>query len=257
MERDGKDILCALRGLAGAAWQALLDLFFPPPAGCAFCGGQAEGGGVCPACRDLLAAYRERVGCVVCGAFLEDGAPAGEPGACAACRKKPPPFALARSLGPYEGLLKAAVLRLKFGGECWLARPLGGLLAELARAFPAAAAQPVLVPVPLSPGRLRERGYNQAGLLAREMSRALGWPLVEALVKIKEAPPQERLTAKERLAAPEGSFAPAAAFTSGSEVVLVDDVITTGATAAECARALLRAGASAVFVAAVAGARRA
>lgn len=255
MARILRNVPAAWRDFCCAAAQALLELFFPPPSGCPFCGGQAEGGGACPACRGRLAAYREQVGCVVCGAFFADGAPAGEPGICAACRREPPPFARARSLGPYEGPLKAAVLRLKFGGERWLARPLGELLAELARTFPAE--RPVLVPVPLSRGRLRERGYNQAALLAREMSRALGWPLVEALMKIKEAPPQERLTAKERLSAPVGSFAPAVGLASGSEVVLVDDVITTGATASECARALLGAGARAVFVAAAAGPRRA
>lgn len=248
------------------------------------------------------------------------------------------PFTAARAVGPYAGLLRDAVHRLKYRRRRVLARPLGLLLAGVveslqcagepadpvlpaacgrgapgvecgrpadgtpgrgetavsgntgsgascyaaqdtgrsrALAVPGAAGPgvsltapgrgetnvsgstgsggPVLVPVPLSARRMRERGFNQAELLAREAASLLGMPVLPVLRKIRETPPQVGLSRRERQVNLTGAFTvPDAEAVRKQVVLLVDDVLTTGATAAACACALRDAGASAVYVAVVA-----
>lgn len=181
--------------------------------------------------------------CSVCGRPFASG----HATTCGDCLGEPPEFAAARSYGIYAEGLREAIHMLKFDGVRRLARPLGGLLASL---------QPpsahMAVPVPITARALRSRGYNQSALLARELARVCGMPLrLDALWKVKETPPQVGLTRSARMRNLRGAFK-ADARLKGMDVVLVDDVITTTATARECSRALMKAGARSVFVASLA-----
>ena len=101
---------------------------------------------------------------------------------------------------------------------------------------------PILVPVPLHPSRGAERGFNQADLLAAAVARPLGLRVIGGLVRLRDTPPQTGLSAAARRRNVAGAFQSSRRFT-GLDVVLVDDVLTTGATARACAKALRRAGA--------------
>lgn len=183
--------------------------------------------------------------------------PAGTPSLsmfCPDCRVERPPFTAARSAGPYHLLFREAIHRFKFGRQRQLARPLGRLLSAVVRELVPSGSRPLVVPVPLPAGRLAERGFNQSLLLAREICLELDWPLWPALSRTRETPPQSGLPRTQRLVNLQGAFA----FTGpppapGQVALLVDDVLTTGATAAECARVLREAGVTAVYVATVAG----
>ena len=163
---------------------------------------------------------------------------------CGACAVAPPAFDWARAAGLYAGPLRDAVQRFKFGRRPALARPLAALVLEqCAAAVPARA---VLVPIPLARERERERGFNQAALVAERVARGLGAPLRERwLARTRATAPQTELDAVERRANVRGAFVASTA-AAGADVVLVDDVLTTGATAGECARALRAAGAASV-----------
>ena len=145
------------------------------------------------------------------------------------------------SVGFHEGLWREAVLQLKFGNNRALARAMGGLLYETWREHGLRA--DCLIPVPLSPGRARSRGYNQAALLARELAQRSGVPALEkALRCVRQTSEQALLGAQERLRNVAHAFAPAHEL-EGLVVALVDDVCTTGATLGACARAVREGGA--------------
>jgi ComF family protein len=161
--------------------------------------------------------------------------------------KKSPPYARVIAYGLYEGVLKEAISRFKFYGLRRLSRPLGGLLPNLP--IPASDA---IVPVPLTAKGLRQRGFNQSLLIARVVSKKTGTPLnIDTLLKIRETPPQVGLSASERHKNLAGAFGVKGDL-KGKRILLVDDVVTTGATAAACSKALLKAGAQEVVVLAIA-----
>jgi ComF family protein len=147
-------------------------------------------------------------------------------------------------------VVRDAIHAFKFRGKRALARPLAALIGEQ---WPAAARDvAALVPVPLGRPRERERGFNQAALLAERLARSLGVDVRPRwLARMRDTRPQSDLGAAERRANVRGAFA-ARADVAGRHVVVVDDVLTTGATVAECARALRAAGAARVGVVAVA-----
>lgn len=222
--------------------EGFLGLFFPAGDGCPACAGGA--GEICAECAARFREFTRLAPCPLCGRF---GA-AASGGPCPDCRRNRPPFALARACAPYEGAVRTAVLRLKYGRCRALAGPLGEVMAEAARAEPAFGGAAALVPVPLSAARLRERGFNQADLLAREVGRRLGLPVVHALVKERDTPPQVRLPRTAREQNLKGAFrAVNHGMLGGQSVILVDDVLTTGSTLAAAARALREAGVSDVF----------
>ncbi|MBI1846485.1 MAG: ComF family protein, partial [Candidatus Rokubacteria bacterium] len=166
------------------------------------------------------------------------------------CVSAPPAFDYARAAADYAGPLREALHAYKFHGKRALARPLGDLVLETCGvAVPAAA--DALVAVPLSRARERERGFNQATLLAEHLGRAAGVPVRRWLARTRPTRPQSELGAQERHDNVRDAFgaSPAAA---GRHVIVVDDILTTGATAAECARALRRAGACTIGVLTVA-----
>lgn len=227
---------------------AVADVFFPPA--CAACDAVLPApGAFCDACRALVL----DVGPLTCrrcgepGRFPEDG--------CERCRAVPPPFWRAWAPFEHDGAMARAVHRLKYEDRPDLSRPLGRLLAEAARdvlhEMPG-----VLVPVPLHPSRFRERKFDQATLLAVALAEVTGRDVQETwLARTRATMRQVGLsdTAREENVA--GAFAASDAV-RGKDVVLVDDVLTTGATAREAARALLAAGAGRVCVLTLARARR-
>jgi len=220
----------------------LVDAFFPPA--CWLCGAPAEGV-ACSAHGLPLAPHGPR--CGSCARQLAPALPDGE--RCAHCRRKPLGFRHVFVLTDYEGAVREWVLAFKHGGRADLARPLG---AALARRLDSDA---LLVPVPLHPWRRVERGYDQALLLATEVAAHTGSRCVRALRRTRATSMQGAPGSASRTANVKDAFRVArgaAAKIEGAELVLVDDVLTSGATAAECARALKRAGAKAVDVLAIA-----
>jgi ComF family protein len=154
-----------------------------------------------------------------------------------------PPIVGAASFG---GALATAIRRFKYNERPDLARPLGRMLRIAAR--DAGLRADLVVPVPLHPRRLAERGYNQAALLAAHVAAELGAPLAaRGLTRLRHTEQQAQLTRGDRLSNTAGAFrARAPDRVRGRAVVLVDDVATTGATLEACRAALLLAGAASV-----------
>ena len=161
------------------------------------------------------------------------------------------PFEWARAFGPYEGRLAQLIQLYKYGGERALARLLASLLHELLQAEGFTQEIDGITFVPMSRKRRRERGFNQAELLARRLGQLIQAPVFSALLKTKETEPQEALSRAERLKNLQGAFA-ARGRARCERVLLVDDVYTTGATVRECAQALKAGGYEHVYVLTVA-----
>ena len=183
---------------------------------------------------------------------------------CRECRMVPPPFAKAVAFATYADELRTLIHLLKFERVPAAARPLGNHLAEAILQLEGVAQGELLViAVPLFPARERERGYNQSVLLADRALRALAhrrpeWKLKRAhrlLRRVKRTESQYVLSPRGRRRNLRGAFA-VTGNVSGSEVLLVDDILTSGATARECARVLIAAGATRVWVATVARAQK-
>ena len=200
--------------------------------------------------------------CALCGEGLMG--PPHDEAFCAACLRAfgpagpilppPAPLAAAGAAGPFAGPLRTAIHLFKYAGRGDLAGSLGRRLARaLPEALPALGSERdlVVVPVPLHPARQADRGFNQAARLALPVARALGAPVAAgALVRRRDTPPQTARDAAARRANVRGAFAVRRPV-SGT-ALLVDDVVTTGATAAACAEALLDAGTRRVLLAALA-----
>jgi ComF family protein len=154
----------------------------------------------------------------------------------------------------YGGAVARAVARLKYERRPELARPLGDLLWRAVEPHAIALAAAVLVPVPLHRTRLLARGFNQSALIARRVARQLRAPLLSrALVRVRDTPQQSALDRAARLANMAGAFRVREPDrVRGCTILLVDDVLTTGATLAACAGALIDAGARSVGFAVVA-----
>jgi ComF family protein len=163
---------------------------------------------------------------------------------CGRCLRKPPPIDRVHAAFRYGFPVDRLLPRFKFHHDLAAGRELAeAMRAMLAGDLADAAARPgALIPVPLHPARLRERGYNQALEVARPLAKAFSIPLQhEALQRIRHIPPQSGLGALARRRNPRGAFA-VSIESLPAHVALVDDVMTTGATLHECARVLKRAG---------------
>lgn len=211
---------------------------------------------LCPPC--LAALPWNNSACPQCGAPGAATGPAVVAGPCADCRRRPPPFALTVAPLRYESYARLWVGRLKDRLGMVEGRVLGMLLAEAAAVRYAAApadapdgpAPDLIVPVPLRPTRLARRGHNQALTLAGPVARRLGIPLARHVAFRQRAGARQRgLSRRQRLRNPIGAFAIRRTWPEpGPRIAIVDDVVTTGATAAELARCLLAAGAREVHV---------
>ncbi len=252
------NVLPFLEGL----WQASIEAVFPPK--CLVCNtfyarqpspGKPESSSVsditashlCESCRDGLTPIVSPL-CSRCG--LPFISRAGEDHTCLECLTEKRYFRKARAFGVYEGSLMEAIHRLKYGGKTSLSRPLGALAKDTFCQFWDASSIDLLLPVPLHIKRLRERGFNQAHLVNREWAKMEGVPFDGlTLSRSRLTEPQTNLARTERRKNVKGAFSlrhPERI--KGQKILLVDDVFTTGATANECARILMRAGAEFVDV---------
>ncbi len=212
---------------------------------CVLCGDPADGTLFCPGCREDL----RHPGTLCRRCALPLALPPGDEDGrlCGHCQARPPHYDAAHALFPYRWPLDRLITRMKFGGRLSLARDLGTLLGQRLGDTVEA-----LVPVPAHPARRRERGYNQAEILARHAARAAGLPLWHRVVVRRRATPaQTALTAAARRRNLRGAFAVAegkAGEIRGLHLAIVDDVMTTGSTVNELARVLRQAGADRVEV---------
>ncbi len=219
----------------------VLDFFYPPR--CLVC--DKSGAIVHPACRPALAFILEPF-CSYCGFPLASSASRCTSGLCV----RPLPdrsLDLARSVFRHSGGARDGVLRLKYRGVSSVSEWLVSEMAGAAQRYGLDQAQGV-VAVPLHTRRLRERGYNQAGLLAQGLAHYLHLPYLQSgLVRGRETRSQVGLNGSERLMNVQGAFEWRAAHLNKQNLILVDDVLTTGATLAECAAALKAGGAGRVM----------
>jgi ComF family protein len=223
----------------------LLDLVFPPR--CASC--RQPGAWLCAACRAQITLIQSPI-CPRCGR------PLASPSAslCPVCCHAPPALDGIRAVAFFEGPLRLAIHHFKYRNGQPLATPLGQLLADYLTRHHLPA--DVIVAVPLHPTRLRERGYNQSALLARQLSQATGLPVVEGcLRRVRVTVPQIDLTAAQRRENVTGAFDCADDRLAGQRVLLIDDVYTTGATLEACAAAVRAHGARSVWALALAHGR--
>lgn len=230
--------------MAGAAASALraagrhaVDVIYPRR--CSGCG--CRGTWLCDECDEALALFAPPW-CARCGVPVELGA--------CRCDRMPDILQSVRSVGPFEGWLRGAIVGFKYHAE-WGRAP---FLAEaLARSITTLPACDALVPVPLHPARLRQRGFNQSELLAEGAAPVLGVALCEPLVRQRRTAAQVGLDAEGRRANVNSAFIiDDPTKVKGRALVLIDDVITTGSTLAACAEVLYDAGAESVSVATLA-----
>lgn len=204
---------------------------------CALCGARTERDVICADCEHALPWLRGA--CEVCAAPIAHGATCGE------CLRRPPPFDASLAAFEYRYPLDRLVLRFKTSGDFAIGRWLSQRLSDRARSAPR---PDCIVAAPLAPKRLRQRGFNQSIEIARRVARRLHVPLCAgAIEKVRDTPAQQGLSRRERRANLRGAFRCARSF-AGMHVALVDDVVTTGATAEAIARELRRSGAAHVAV---------
>ena len=239
------------RFLIGAG-RTVLDLLLPPR--CLACGtAVGEPGTLCPDCWAEIT-FLGAPWCRVCGTPFDEGL-AGRPDdelICADCLHDPPPYDRARAVVLYDDAARGPILALKHADRTdtapafarWMLRAGGDLVREA----------DLIVPVPLHLRRLIKRRYNQSALLARRLGRLSGKPVaVAALKRTRATPSQGGLGRGARKRNVKGAFAVVRPeMVRGKRVLLIDDVLTTGATVAECARVLKGAGARAVDILTVA-----
>lgn len=212
---------------------AALGAILPPA--CVSC--RKAGTLFCDRCRADLQWVQPPV-CERCGRPLPKGK-------CRACRQLLPGLQI-RAAVWFAGPIMPAIHQLKYNGISAAARPLTGLMVEGWRQW--AAPVDVVLPVALHPARVHERGYNQATLLARHLSRELSLPMQEdGLARIRHTRPQVGLSGEERRSNVRGAFQAEPAVVAGKRVMLIDDVCTTGATLGAAAEALFSAGARGVY----------
>ncbi len=219
---------------------------------------------VCEACLEQIEPV-EGIVCAICGEKIQTTlAQNNRAPLCGLCQKKAPPFVQAAAYGSYAGILRDLIHLLKYDQIRQAAKVLGRLLADAIAGLETNFSdnRVVVIPVPLFKGKRRQRGFNQAELIATAALK-LGNPrrfeLQTALLKrVRPTESQIGLTRHQRRENIRGAFGVAnKEGVTGKEVLLVDDVFTTGTTASECARVLLRSGASKVWVATVARTQKA
>ena len=247
-----------MTGLLRSAAGRLADLLWPRLCPAEGCGRVSDRPArhLCSRCFAVLPFHAAHGCCRICGA--EVAADVRHDFVCEDCARDRPAFARARSAVRYEAPVDALLQDFKYRKATWLCADLVDLLegAVVAKLDPHAV--DVVAPVPLHPHRLRERGYNQSALLATELGRRLCRRVdVRSLTRVVDTPHQARLTEDERRRNLLSAFAvPDPRFVRGRTVLLVDDVMTSGATLSSASRALAEAGAARVWCATVARAVR-
>lgn len=226
----------------------LVDFAYPSLPLCSLCGQpfyQKSTVQICEKCMERLSFVTSRV-CEKCGRPLLVNS--GEK--CHDCTTTIRFFDCGRSVGVYDGRLKEYIFDLKYRGRWDLAEPLGELMGEFLKVHGELLPVDTIIPVPMHMTRLAERGYNQAELLAKYMGRKARIPASTGnLVRTRATLPQKGLRLQERMKNLTGAFdVLKPGEVQGKSVLLVDDIFTTGATANECSKMLLSAGAKQVRV---------
>lgn len=209
--------------------RSVLDLLFPPR--CAGCG--RRGAWICRRCASGLTRLPP-THCPICAR------PSATSHVCSWCFDDPPAFDTLRCGFLFEGTIRTAIHRLKYGGARHLAEPLAVQMIESVGPIRSPSA---VVPVPLHPRRLADRGYNQSALLAQVIARRLNAPVVaDGLRRIKDTAPQVSLPGPARWENVRDAFDATPGDLSGASALVIDDVATTGSTLRAAAAALKRAG---------------
>jgi len=225
----------------------LAEFFFPSR--CLICGKifkPENSSYFCNTCYDGFLFIHKPV-CSKCGAMFPTEQ--GEDHLCGQCLKSEPAFDRARSIGLYEGTLRKAIHGFKYNRKSLLGKPLSLILAEQGRKLITPNTYDALIPVPLHSNRLRQRGFNQAQVMARKAGKAWRIPVDwMSLQRKKTALPQTMLSKNARRKNIRDSFYCIPDSIKGKKLLLIDDVYTSGSTANECAKTLKKNGATTVDV---------
>lgn len=224
------------------------------PAACIACDVPRPEGALCRPCRDTLVPG-DGAGCPRCGLIRLELPATGGHHLCGTCLREPPPWERARAAWAYGGALRDAVARWKNVPDHRLGPAIAALLTERAEAsgWAELPGSVRVVPVPGHPRRIRARGFHPAGLLARALARRLALPLEPLGLRARHPPPSSRgLDRRARQRRLGRAFEGRRRRLERARILLVDDVMTTGATARAASRACLRAGARGVEVAVLA-----
>lgn len=222
---------------------AFEDALFPTDCTCDVCGAELIADTrvrLCSHCVDTLPFVGEHI-CLYCGMPLKD-----ESDYCNRCQYSRQEFSKNRAPLVYDGDVKKLIYAFKFNQKKYIAETLGALMADeyLKRSMDA----DIIVFVPMAKEEEKKRGYNQSELLANEVGKRLNMPVLPALVKIRSTSAQKELKGKDRATNLEGAFACVFDQVKNRRILLIDDIFTTGATANECAKTLLKAKARDVSV---------
>lgn len=235
-------ITCRIRNVVGG----IIDIIFPSR--CIICGVFLNDSPSPPFCTTCLSGIHHISSpqCTRCGIPFPDSH--GENHLCGECISTEQPFSIARALGKYEGTLLTAIHRFKYGRKISAGTALGRIMAHRTCRSHDFEDFSLVIPVPLHTKRLRERGFNQSVILAREIARAHNIPLnLSSLERKVDTQQQTQLKKNERGQNVRGAFAlTKPGPIEGKKILLIDDVFTTGSTVRECARVLIRNGAKEV-----------
>jgi len=221
---------------------SIVDIIFPPH--CQICG-EIASSGLCRTCSESFKSLEPPL-CEICSAPIDSAQPFT---LCGRCRDFRPAYDRAWSLFVYDGEVKKAVLDFKYNGVSRLYSVFGELISERLKKELKDIKIDAVVAVPLHPSREKSRGYNQALLLARSSASLLSLPMLESeLVRIRHTDFLADLGRKERYASLEGVFSLQNKISlTGKNILLVDDIMTTGATFHQCSRILKEGGASHIY----------
>lgn len=235
-----------MKGVLPDVWEGLLDILYPEGKNCYLCGDKIRKEhtyGICRGCRESFIFIREK-SCSMCGKFLASGS------LCSDCRSIRHYYDRAHSLCVYDGKIKEWIYSFKYAGRSYLARPFGRMMVERIKEIGLDRAVDCIVPVPLYRKKQRQRGYNQSHLLANVISRELGLgKTLDILRRDKDTPPLSGQTRLQRMETMEGAFRIADGGAAAvKNVLLIDDIYTTGSTVNQCAKVLKEWGAAGVYV---------
>jgi len=230
---------------------ALADLTWPPA--CEACGNpKVSADGLCAACGVRLLRLVSLTHCPRCGTSIGPNIPVPQDG-CAGCPATLPRFERVFRLGPYADPLRSLIHKLKYGRKDTMLNRLGRMLGRAVAARTGDRPLELVMPTAMHWRRRLVRGCDHARSLGATVAKELHLPLGNELVRVRNTPPQVNLPRSRRIENVRGAFAVhRGAGLAGAHILLIDDVTTTGATANEAARTLLRAGAARVVLAVVA-----
>lgn len=216
----------------------LIDLIFPQTAKCLFCGNEDGGFGLCDDCLKTLPFVKGNT-CQKCGIEISSGH------ICIECKNSNHIFEKCYSIFLYSGRVRSEIVSLKQNKRKVVAKVFGHIVSEYISKLNIDF--DIVVPIPIHENRLKERGFNQSGLLLNEYSQKSGKVQTDILFRIKDTPHQTGLDKAHRESNLSGAFKVSKAKVKNKTILLFDDIFTTGATLDECARVLQKAGAKKVF----------